>query len=142
MEELELVIGVSSGLLTLDIVIGILVIAWVLYRIYQYSLRRKYADVLKEDIFTQGMHKAQVIDLREKNDFDKGHILGARNVPLSVMKQRYVEIRQDLPVYLYDQGMTLSTRASVMLGKKGYTDISILKDGYARWNGKTKAKKY
>jgi len=137
-----LVIGVSSGLLTLDIVIGILVIAWVLYRIYQYSLRRKYADVLKEDIFTQGMHKAQVIDLREKNDFDKGHILGARNVPLSVMKQRYVEIRQDLPVYLYDQGMTLSTRASVMLGKKGYTDISILKDGYARWNGKTKAKKY
>ncbi|BAP85475.1 sulfurtransferase [Paucilactobacillus hokkaidonensis JCM 18461] len=137
-----MVIGVSSGLLTLDIVIGILVIAWVLYRIYQYSLRRKYADVLKEDIFTQGMHKAQVIDLREKNDFDKGHILGARNVPLSVMKQRYVEIRQDLPVYLYDQGMTLSTRASVMLGKKGYTDISILKDGYARWNGKTKAKKY
>lgn len=54
----------------------------------------------------------------KKNDFDKGHILGARNVPLSVMKQRYVEIRQDLPVYLYDQGMTLSTRASVMLGKK------------------------
>ncbi|KIS04114.1 rhodanese-like domain-containing protein [Paucilactobacillus wasatchensis] len=137
-----MVIGVSSGLLIVDIVIVLVVIAWLLNRLYQYAQRRRYANVLTEDEFTQGMHRAQIIDLREKNDFDRGHILGARNVPLSVMKQRYVEIRNDMPVYLYDQGMALSTRASVMLGKKGYTDISILKSGYARWNGKTKSKKY
>lgn len=137
-----MVIGAISGLVQLDIVIGVLIVAWVVYRLYQYSQRRRYATVLAEADFMEGMHRAQVIDLREKNDFDRGHILGARNIPLSVMKQRYVEIRSDLPVYLYDQGMVLSTRASVMLGKKGYTDISILKSGYARWNGKTKAKKY
>ncbi|WP_137597396.1 rhodanese-like domain-containing protein [Paucilactobacillus kaifaensis] len=137
-----MVIGAISGLVQLDIVIGVLIVAWVAYRLYQYSQRKRYATVLTEDAFTEGMHRAQVIDLREKNDFDRGHILGARNIPLSVMKQRYVEIRSDLPVYLYDQGMVLSTRASVMLGKKGYTDISILKSGYARWNGKTKTKKY
>lgn len=126
----------------LNILIIVLIAAWVIYRVYQYAMRKKYANIITEEEFTQGMRKAQVIDLREKNDFDRGHIMGARNVPLTVLKQRYVEIRSDLPVYLYDQGMMLSTRASKLLGKKGYSDISILKSGYARWTGKTKTKKY
>lgn len=131
-----------SNMNILNILIIVLIAAWVIYRVYQYAMRKKYANIITEEEFTQGMRKAQVIDLREKNDFDRGHIMGARNVPLTVLKQRYVEIRSDLPVYLYDQGMMLSTRASKLLGKKGYSDISILKSGYARWTGKTKTKKY
>lgn len=131
-----------SNMNMLNILIIVLIAAWVIYRVYQYAMRKKYANIITEEEFTQGMRKAQVIDLREKNDFDRGHIMGARNVPLTVLKQRYVEIRSDLPVYLYDQGMMLSTRASKLLGKKGYSDISILKGGYARWTGKTKTKKY
>lgn len=131
-----------SNMNMLNILIIVLIAAWVIYRVYQYAMRKKYANIITEEEFTQGMRKAQVIDLREKNDFDRGHIMGARNVPLTVLKQRYLEIRSDLPVYLYDQGMMLSTRASKLLGKKGYSDISILKSGYARWTGKTKTKKY
>ncbi|MFZ2353445.1 rhodanese-like domain-containing protein [Paucilactobacillus nenjiangensis] len=131
-----------SNMNMLNILIIVLIAAWVIYRVYQYAMCKKYANIITEEEFTQGMRKAQVIDLREKNDFDRGHIMGARNVPLTVLKQRYVEIRSDLPVYLYDQGMMLSTRASKLLGKKGYSDISILKSGYARWTGKTKTKKY
>lgn len=131
-----------SNMNMFNILIIVLIAAWVIYRVYQYAMRKKYANIITEEEFTQGMRKAQVIDLREKNDFDRGHIMGARNVPLTVLKQRYVEIRSDLPVYLYDQGMMLSTRASKLLGKKGYSDISILKSGYARWTGKTKTKKY
>ena len=131
-----------SNMNMLNILIIVLIAAWVIYRVYQYAMRKKYANIITEEEFTQGMRKAQVIDLREKNDFDRGHIMGARNVPLTVLKQRYVEIRSDLPVYLYDQGMMLSTRASKEKNKKGYSDISILKSGYARWTGKTKTKKY
>jgi rhodanese-related sulfurtransferase len=141
LEEKELALGLSN-MNMLNILIIVLIAAWVIYRVYQYAMRKKYANIITEEEFTQGMRKAQVIDLREKNDFDRGHIMGARNVPLTVLKQRYVEIRSDLPVYLYDQGMMLSTRASKLLGKKGYSDISILKSGYARWTGKTKTKKY
>ena len=72
----------------LNILIIVLIAAWVIYRVYQYAMRKKYANIITEEEFTQGMRKAQVIDLREKNDFDRGHIMGARNVPLTVLKER------------------------------------------------------
>lgn len=142
MEELELVVGVSNALITIDVILFAIIIIWIVTTVVQSFRRKKYSTVLEEEAFTEGMRKAQVIDLREKNDFDKGHILGARNVPYSMLKQRYAEIRKDLPVYLYDQGMSMSTRAAASLGKQGYQDIYILKNGYARWTGKTKTKKY
>ena len=88
------------------------------------------------------MRKAQVIDLRQKDAFDKGHILGARSLPYIYLKQQYGELRPDLPVYLYDDGMQLSTQAVTFLAKKGYHKLYILKGGYAEWHGKTKKAKY
>lgn len=137
-----MVLGVSNALITIDVILFALIIVWIVTTVVQSFRRKKYATVLEEDAFNDGMRKAQVIDLREKSDFDKGHILGARSVPYSMLKQRAGEIRSDLPVYLYDQGMSISTRAAASLGKQGYHDIYILKSGYARWTGKTKAKKY
>ncbi len=58
------------------------------------------------------------------------------------LRQQYGELRKDLPVYLYDEGMTLSTQAAVFLGKHGYNHLYILKDGYRAWDGKTKKSKY
>lgn len=137
-----MVIGVSNALIAIDAILLVLIVIWIGTTVTQSIRRKRYATVLEEEKFESGMRRAQIVDLREKNDFDKGHILGARNVPYSMLKQRYIEIRKDLPVYLYDQGMTLSTRAAASLGKKGYSDISILKNGYARWTGKTKTSKY
>lgn len=125
-----------------ETVVVVILVAWLVYYLYQRMNRKRFSTVIEEAQFEEGKHKAQVLDLREKNDFDRGHILGARSLPLSMLSQRYAEIRKDLPVYLYDQGMTLSTRAAATLGKKGYKDIYILKGGYAQWSGKTKTKKY
>ena len=36
------------------------------------------------------MRKAQVIDVREKDTFDAGHILGARSMPYNMLKQQLV----------------------------------------------------
>jgi rhodanese-related sulfurtransferase len=52
------------------------------------------------------------------------------------------ELRKDMPIYVYDQTHTLSTRAVVTLAKNGYSKLFILKPGYARWEGKTKKAKY
>ena len=121
------VLGVSSGLMILNTVIIIILLVWI---------------VLSQDDFKQGMRKAQVIDLRQENDFKQGHILGARNLPYPYLRQQYGELRKDLPVYLYDEGMTLSTQAAAFLGKHGYNHLYILKDGYRAWDGKTKKSKY
>ncbi len=137
-----MILGVSNGLLTFNIVIIVLLIVWGLTWLFQYYRRKKYATVLDQDAFHEGMRKAQVIDLRQPNDFKKGHILGARNLPYIYLKQQYGELRPDLPVYMYDQGIAISTQAAAFLAKHGYHQLYILKGGYNGWKGKTKKSKY
>ncbi|MGJ9456948.1 rhodanese-like domain-containing protein [Oceanobacillus sp. CF4.6] len=108
--------------------------------IFRYYRQRNYTKVLTEDQFREGYRKAQLIDVREPQEFDRGHILGARNIPVSQMKQRLVEMRKDKPVYLYCQGSSRSARAAQLLHKKGYKDIYQLKGGFKKWTGKIKSK--
>lgn len=99
-------------------------------------MRRKAVKVLTEEEFKKGYRKAQLIDVREPNEFDAGHILGARNIPVTQMKNRTTEIRQDLPVYLYCQTAQRSNRAAIMLYKRGYKQVYQLKGGYRKWTEK------
>ncbi|GKT02554.1 sulfurtransferase [Furfurilactobacillus sp. OKN36] len=125
-----------------DIVGLTIVVGWVIWRIVMVVRRNRAATMLDQEEFQAGMRRAQIIDVREKKDFDAGHILGARNIPYSTFSQRFKEIREDLPVYLYDESRTLSGRAALRLANNGYTKLFILKGGYGRWEGKTKSSKY
>ena len=120
------------------IIVLIILVVFAGWQLITLLRRNKVAKMIDEPAFQSGLHHAQVIDVREKKPFDEGHILGARNVPYSTMKAYYMQIRKDLPVYLYDQSTTLSTRAALLLAKHGYSEIYILKRGYQRWEGKTK----
>jgi rhodanese-related sulfurtransferase len=95
---------------------------------------------LTEEQFKENMRKVQLIDVREPQEYENGHILGARNIPLSQMKMRLVEIRKDKPVYLYCASGIRSTRAATLLTKKGYEDLNHLKGGFKKWTGKVKTK--
>lgn len=115
---------------------GFLIAYWGFNKLYQ----KRYLKKLTEEEFRAGYRKAQLIDVREPNEFERGHILGARNIPLSQMKTRLVEIRKDKPVYLYCQGEMRSARAASVLKKKRYEDINHLKGGFKKWSGKIKTK--
>lgn len=126
----------------LDILIGIVVVLIVvgLY-IFINGRRLKKAVVnLNQEQFIQGYRKAQLIDLREPKEFEAGHILGARNIPMTQLKTRMKEIRPDLPVYLYCQNFGRSARASLMLKKQGYNQLHQLEGGFKTWTGKVKMK--
>ncbi|KHD84852.1 rhodanese-like domain-containing protein [Heyndrickxia ginsengihumi] len=118
----------------------IVVGAILVYSLTTYFRQKKILKSLTQEEFKAGYRKAQLIDVREPNEFDNGHILGARNIPLSQLKMRIKEIRSDKPVYLYCQNGTRSVRAAQMLYRKGYRDLSQLKGGYKNWTGKIKAK--
>lgn len=137
-----MVLGAMSGWNYINIVLIIIIAAYFIYELYSYIRRRQVSTMLEEEDFQAGMRKAQVVDLREKKEFDAGHILGARNIPFNTLKVRMNELRTDMPVYVYDQTHTLSTRAVVTLYKNGFKELYILKPGYARWEGKTKKAKY
>ncbi|QEA48406.1 rhodanese-like domain-containing protein [Latilactobacillus curvatus] len=133
------------GTINVWVVINIILIAILLWFLgdwaYYQIQRKRLGGELTEAAFEETMRKAQIVDLRDKKDFDAGHILGARNLPYPMLKQNMGELRMDLPVYLYDAGITLSIRAALKLRKAGFTDIKWLKKGYAGWTGKIKRKK-
>lgn len=102
---------------------------------------KKAVTTLTQEEFVQGYRKAQLIDVREPKEFEAGHILGARNVPSTQLRQRYqTEIRKDLPVYLYCQNTGRSARAALYLKKRGYNQLYQLQGGFRQWTGKIKKK--
>lgn len=122
------------------IILAVLIII-ALYMLIQFFINRRAVTELNQDEFHNGLRKAQVIDVREKVDFDYGHIIGARNIPMTLFSQRYKGLRKDQPIYLVDANGVASYRAARTLKKNGYTDIYMLKGGYKKWTGKVKAKK-
>lgn len=101
---------------------------------------KKAVSGLTQVQFIEGYRKAQLVDVREPKEFDGGHILGARNIPSSQMRQRFKEIRSDKPVYLYCRNSSRSARTALFLKKKGYTQIYQLQGGFRQWTGKIKTK--
>ncbi|MFO1443494.1 rhodanese-like domain-containing protein [Bacillus sp. Bva_UNVM-123] len=118
----------------------IIIGAFLVYTIVTWLYQRKIVKTLTEEQFREGYRKAQLIDVREQNEFDNGHILGARNIPLSQMKMRMKELRPDKPVYLYCQSGMRSGRAAQFLYRRGYKDLSQLQGGFKKWTGKVKTK--
>jgi len=108
------------------------------FSLFRYFRQRTFLTTLSEDEFREGYRKAQLIDVREPQEFERGHILGARNIPVTQMKQRLIELRTDKPVYLYCQSSSRSGRAAHMLHKNGYKDINQLQGGFKKWTGKIK----
>lgn len=109
--------------------------------VFRYFRQKTFINLLTEEQFREGYRKAQLIDVREPQEFENGHILGARNIPVTQMRQRLVEMRPDKPVYLYCQGGARSNRAANLLHKKGYKKIYQLKGGFKKWTGKVKTGK-
>jgi len=101
---------------------------------------KKAVTGLTQDQFIEGYRKAQLVDVREPKEFEGGHILGARNIPSSQLRQRYKEIRPDKPVYLYCQNSARSARTALLLKKKGYNQVFQLQGGFRQWTGKIKTK--
>jgi rhodanese-related sulfurtransferase len=126
-----------NSLITLIIIIA----AVIIYSVFTFFYQKRIVKTVTEEEFRAGYRKAQLIDVREANEFDGGHILGARNIPMSQMKMRMQEIRKDMPVYLYDQNGMRSARAAQFLHRKGYRDLTQLQGGFKKWTGKVKAKK-
>ena len=114
--------------------------AIIVYAVITYFYQKRIVQTLTEEEFRAGYRKAQLIDVRELDEYAAGHILGARNIPLSQLRLRMKELRKDQPIYLYCQSGIRSSRAAQMLYRNGYRDLYHLKGGFKMWTGKVKKK--
>ena len=102
---------------------------------------RKNITFLPEAEFVDGMRKAQLIDLRKKDEFDAGHINGSRNIPLVMLNKSVSKLRGDQPIYLVGNDEKIARRATAILMMKNFTNIYGLQGGINAWSKPLKTKK-
>ncbi|GAC1398924.1 MAG: hypothetical protein NVSMB65_17170 [Chloroflexota bacterium] len=83
----------------------------------------------------EGPDRPNLVDVREKPEWDDGYIKGAVHVP-----RGYLEIQienavpdHDKPVVLYCAGGTRSLLAADTLQRMGYTNVTSMQGGFTRW---------
>ena len=73
---------------------------------------------------------ACIIDVREVSEYEAGHIKGAKNLPLSEIRDRLDEIPTDRPVYLHCRSAQRSYNACLALQHLGFDNIYNVSGGF------------
>ena len=90
---------------------------------------------------------AYILDVREKGEYKSGHIINAKSIPLSQLRDRYEEIPKDKPVYIHCRSGQRSYNAVLALKAKGYDKVFNVSGGFLGvcafeyFNDKTKGRK-
>ncbi len=76
-----------------------------------------------------------LIDVRERSEWDEGHIAGAAHVGRSYLEQQIAGVAPDpsVPLVLYCAGGTRSLFAAQTLQQMGYTDVTSMSGGFQAW---------
>lgn len=78
---------------------------------------------------------ALVLDVREAAEYEKGHMLNARNIVLGELEARAAEIEKHKakPVIVVCDGGNRSGRAAAALRRQGFGQVFTLSGGIAAW---------
>jgi rhodanese-related sulfurtransferase len=78
---------------------------------------------------------ALIVDLRGVEDYAKGHILGAKNIPLADLERRSGELdrHKSKPLILHCGDGNRASGGVSALRKKGFDSVHNLAGGYAAW---------
>lgn len=75
----------------------------------------------------------QYLDVRTPGEFSSNHIRGFKNVPLHQLAQKVSELSKEKEVVIICQSGMRSTKASKLLKKQGFKQITNVKGGMSAW---------
>jgi rhodanese-related sulfurtransferase len=81
---------------------------------------------------------AVIIDIRSADSFKKGHVTDSYNIlPIDIKNTsaKTIEKFKENIVILIDENGLSSTSIGEILVKQGFSNVFVLKDGIAGWNG-------
>lgn len=75
-----------------------------------------------------------LLDVRTKEEFEKGAIANAINIPLDELRNNLNKIPQNKTIYIYCAGGLRGYLSERILIQNGFTDVYNLSGGYQLWN--------
>jgi rhodanese-related sulfurtransferase len=80
---------------------------------------------------------AKVIDIRAKDEFNKGHLPNAINIPARDVQKRIGELEpfKAQPIILICKTGTTAGATGAVLAKEGFTSLFKLRGGILEWQG-------
>ena len=116
---MNLMLGAAhSVFFYINIVLITILVLMIGTQLYWFVRSKISGNVIDGEEFAKGIHRGQVVDLRDENKFKKDHMLGARNMPFMQFKMYKDALRKDMPVYLYDEGVQYPIKVSSKLKKR------------------------
>lgn len=101
---------------TITIIGGILLLLYVCYRTYRFATQDDGLD----KVIARG---AVILDVRTEREFEMGHIVGARNIPLGAIRQRYVELDSSKTYITCCSHGLRSVKAEAILKERGFKNV-------------------
>jgi len=82
---------------------------------------------------------AVVVDIRDKAEFDAGHIVGSINIPYANLEARADELKKhaDKPLVVACKMGQQSGAAGTALRKAGFENVVRLRGGITEWRGQS-----
>ena len=82
---------------------------------------------------------AVVVDVRDKKEFESGHIVDSINIPLAKLKQRITELKKhkEKPVVVVCKLGQHSGEAAKMLTEAGHAEVFKLSGGVTEWKSQS-----
>ena len=78
-----------------------------------------------------------IVDVRDAEQYDAGHIPGARNIPMETLVSAFYSLPKDMMIVTYcaDLACGLSPQAALELAQKGF-QVQHLIGGFEEWSRK------
>lgn len=98
------------------IFLGIVLVIYVVYRIYKYQTLDNGLDQLIKN-------GAVILDVRTEKEYETGHIAGSQNISLGTIRERYVELDPDKTYITVCSHGLRSVKVENVLKEKGFRKV-------------------
>lgn len=101
-----------------------------------YEDRSMIKEISSQELSERLKNKENIIliDCREQDEWDAGHIGGAKLIPLSEFEKRHAEVGPtDAEIILQCRSGKRSMNACMMLQNNGWENLTNLSDGILGW---------
>ena len=104
--------------------------------VYEIRARREsLASISPEELIRLMNHGALVLDLRPQEQYQAGHLTGARQISSEQIPKAADTLKKhkEKPVVVYDESGSLAGQAVRQLAAQGFTRAFALRGGLAAW---------